>query len=316
VIGALPAALPASVVVVQHLAAAGTMRLPEVLARTGAMKVSWAEHGDALVPGHVLVGPPGVHVMVERDRTVLVGGPRENRARPAINRLFRSAARHHGGRAIGVLLTGMLDDGVSGLAAIKKVGGVTLVQDPSEAEYPSMPRSAVDAGVADHVLPLADLGPALVRLVHEQAAPAPVPSDVAVESSLDAGNGGWPDAVDTLGVHTAITCPVCGGPTWEVGPAGARMYRCFLGHAESAASLLSSQSDQVEHALRAAVRALQDRAMVYDKLSRDAHAMRTPRSGALYQQRAAEARAQADHARQLLVDLQRYIEREDQPPSD
>jgi two-component system chemotaxis response regulator CheB len=303
----LPAGLPAAVLIVQHLTPTSIMQLVDILQRATPLQVAWAEHGDPLTPGRVLVAPPGVHLLIDHDRVALAGGPRENRSRPSINRLFRSAAAHHPGRSVGVLLTGMLDDGVAGLVAIKKAGGVTVVQDPVEAEYPSMPRSAIAAGAVDHIAPLEKIGPLLVTLVRERAAiAAAVPIEVQIEAKLDAGHTAEPESFARF-EHTALSCSECGGPMWEAGDPGARTFRCFLGHAESGASLLSSQGMEVERALWAAVRALQDRALIFEKMARDALRLGTARSAEQYASRGAEARAQADRAREFLIELQRRI---------
>ena len=144
-----------------------------------------AEHGDPLAPGVVLIAPPGAHLLVDRRQVVLAGGPRENRARPSVNRLFSAAARHHDAFAIGVLLAGLLDDGVAGMAAIKAAGGVTVAQDPAEAEYDSIPRAAIAAGVVDHVVSLAELPALIERLVREPAARATLPDEIRIEAALD-----------------------------------------------------------------------------------------------------------------------------------
>ena len=307
VLAQLPADLPAALGIVQHLSAMSTMHMVTILQRGSKLPVSWAEHEDAFEPGRVLVAPPGVHMMIADGHVVLVGGPRENRARPAINRLFRSAARSYGGRVIGVLLTGLLDDGVSGLAAIRASGGVTLVQDPSDAEYESMPRAAVVAGAATQVLPLDAIGQRIALLVREPAAARRVPDEVRNGAAMDAASSLRPEAFDPY-EQTPLTCPECGGPLWEVGEGALRSYRCFLGHAETPLSLLAGNDREVERALWAAVRALQDRALTLEKLAGDAVRMGTRRSAAHYSRSAEEARTQAEHARQFLVDLQRRME--------
>jgi two-component system chemotaxis response regulator CheB len=175
-LGQLPASFPAAVLIVQHLMAPSSGHLVEILRRGSALPVTWAEHGDVLRLGHVFLAPAGTHMAIDRHQVILQRGPRENHSRPSINRLFRAAAAHHGNQTIGVLLTGMLDDGVAGLRAIKDAGGVVVVQDPADAPYPDMPSAAIRDLQVDHVLPLDAIGAALIRLTGEEIRAAPAPA--------------------------------------------------------------------------------------------------------------------------------------------
>jgi two-component system chemotaxis response regulator CheB len=244
-------------------------------------------------------------MLVEKDRVVLAQGPRENHARPSIDRLFRSAAAACDGRSIGVLLTGMLDDGVNGLVAIESAGGVTVVQDPADAEYPEMPRSAIATRKIDHVVRLDGIGPLLVRLTAEAPGPAKRPPDVALEAMIDREAFADPGDIGRLGPQTPISCPECGGPLWEAGAPSARTYRCYLGHVQTARSMLRSQSNEVERALWAAVRALQERATTWSRLAADSRAFGHELAAVDYDRRGREAHEQASRARTFLLELQR-----------
>ena len=165
-VAALPADLEASVLIVLHLAPTSPGRLPQILGSVAILPVAAATYGEIILPGRIYVAPPNRHMLVENDgRLLLTQGPMENRARPAIDPLFRSAALAFGPRLIGVVLTGYLDDGAAGLQAIKKCGGLAVVQDPKEAEAPSMPLSALRAVLVDHCAPLREIGPLLAGLV-------------------------------------------------------------------------------------------------------------------------------------------------------
>src|SRR5688572_29970180 len=173
---AVPADLPAAVLVVAHIPARSASALPLVLASGGALPVKAAEDGEPLERGTVYVAPPDRHMLIEHERLRLTRGPRENRVRPCIDTLFRSAAVDLGPRVVGVVLTGTLDDGTAGLWAVKDRGGVAMVQQPAEAEYPDMPESAIEHVRVDHVLPVADMGAKLAALAREatpQAVPPP-----------------------------------------------------------------------------------------------------------------------------------------------
>lgn len=164
----LPADLPAVVGVVLHVGSQHSI-LPELLSAHGPLRAVHPRHGERLVPGRIFVAPPDHHMLFTPDGVQLTRGPRENHSRPAIDPLFRSAALHWRDRAIGVVLTGDLDDGTAGLAAIKDCGGTAIVQDPATAFEPSMPASALAHVAVDGCLPLAAIGPALAQLVGLQA---------------------------------------------------------------------------------------------------------------------------------------------------
>jgi two-component system chemotaxis response regulator CheB len=155
----LPADLDVAVMIVQHLSSQDDSYLPEILARSSRLPVTQAVHGIPLQGGRVYIACPNQHMVVMDQSIQHVFGPRENRARPSIDALFRSAAVVYGPRTIGIILTGHLNDGTSGLSAIKRCGGVAIVQDPDEAEYPDMPRNALDAVEADHILPVDEMAP-------------------------------------------------------------------------------------------------------------------------------------------------------------
>ena len=167
----LPADLPAAVLIVQHLSATSTSYLVDILRRSSQLAVQWAEHGTRIEHGRVLVAPPAVHMVLQGDHVQLSQSAPENYSRPSIDKLFRSAAANRGSRVIGVLLTGMLHDGVAGLGAIQEAGGVAIVQDPTDAAYPQLPAAAVRAIRPDRVLPLETIGGAIIDLVGGPAPP-------------------------------------------------------------------------------------------------------------------------------------------------
>jgi two-component system chemotaxis response regulator CheB len=298
----LPRGLGAAVLVVQHLSPRST-QLAAILGRGSALPVDWARDGEQIAEGRVYLAPPDAHLMIEGRRILLGDGTRENHSRPAINRLFRSAATAHGSSVVAVVLTGMLDDGAVGAAAVRRCGGVVLVQDPADAAFPAMPENAIRAAAPDEILPLGDLPSAIVRRVAEEVAPVPVPPDLAVEAELDRSGRIDASALGAIAEQSPLSCPECGGPTWALGTPRAASYRCYLGHATSAHTLLAMKGAEVERSLWAALRALEERAATYGRLAIDAAELGTEGTAALYRKRAAEAQRQVAEVRQFLTAL-------------
>lgn len=265
----LPATLPAAVLVVQHLAPNSDAEglVARLAARTG-LRCQVAGHGAPLLAGHLYLAPPDRHLLPKEDRVLVSRGPSENGYRPAVDALFRAAAVAFGARAVGVVLTGLLHDGTAGLEFIKRCGGTAVVQDPAEAEYPSMPESALRHVVVDHVVPVALMGPLLVGLVGPAAAsprptPAPaggaVPPDLQLEAAIAERVVGTASQADELGHLVPFTCPDCGGNLWEVNHGQVLRYRCHTGHAYTAAALREGSQRKMEETLWVALRMMEER---------------------------------------------------------
>ncbi|HSF47886.1 MAG TPA: chemotaxis protein CheB, partial [Burkholderiales bacterium] len=259
----LPADFPAAVFIVQHMSPHARSNLATLIGRVSALKASTANAGDKIVHGHIYIAPSDRHMVLDDGRIELVYGPQENRHRPAIDALFRSAAAHHGPRVIGIVLSGSLGDGTAGLLAIKRCGGIAIVQDPEEALYRSMPRSALQQVAVDHVLPVARMGALLNRLAREASgAPSPIPDDIEREVALTARGVSTATDEAKLGELAPITCPECGGPLWDITEPGLRRYRCRVGHVFADESLIAEHAGALEQAMWAAVRGLQERGYV------------------------------------------------------
>lgn len=307
--GGLPPDLPAAVVVVQHTAASSPGALGEVLDRAGPLPARLAEDGDPLRPGHVLVAPPDRHVLVTDGpgglRLRLSRGPRENRTRPAVDPLFRSAAVAARSRAVGVVLTGLLDDGAAGLAAVARCGGLALVQDPAGAAYGEMPRSALAAVPDARTAPLAEIGPLLGRLAGIPAGPAPpVLRELQIEAHLTLHGMDDIDAMDEIGDRTPMTCPDCGGVLWGLGDGAPPRFRCHTGHAYTEASLTEAQTEATEAALYVALRTVEERVRLLRRMAREERRHGAPAAGdggSDYGARAAELERSAGLVRDLLV---------------
>ncbi|MEM5365382.1 chemotaxis protein CheB [Paraburkholderia azotifigens] len=263
----LPPDLPATVAIVLHVGSHESL-LPSLLNGSGPLEASHAEDGQVYKRGKIYVAPPDRHLIVDGTCFRLVQGAKENFARPAIDPLFRSAASEMGSRAIGVVLTGLLDDGAAGLEAIQACGGATLVQDPADAFAQDMPLNA--APFADYILPLAGLAARLVQLaggVPQSRGKEPDGRHTAARQRVTTEQRAWvgdplpPEALSEIALPSMFTCPDCHGSLWQVKDSRLLRYRCHTGHAFSAASLGAGRRDDVERSLLDAVRALREREM-------------------------------------------------------
>jgi two-component system chemotaxis response regulator CheB len=265
VVGALPADLPAAVLVVVHLQSGAESALPKVLARSSPLPARHPREGDPLDPGEILVAPPDHHMVVRDSRVHLSRGPRVNRQRPAVDALFRSAATTYGPGVVAVVLSGALDDGTLGAAVVAANDGVVLVQDPDEARVSSMPRAVLGAVRRARALPTADLAAAVVDLVRrspEEDRPAPR------EQEGSTAMAGGPTETTQLGVPAAVGCPECQGGMFESSADGALTYTCHVGHTWSAQTLLDAERQTVEGAIYNAASKLLEMAAVHRRLAK------------------------------------------------
>ena len=301
---ALPADLPATLLVVQHSAAESPGLLAGILDRRGPLRALMAEDGMEPLRGHIYVAPPNRHLLLGGDRIRVMYGPRENRSRPAIDPLFRTAAVHCRTRVIGVVLTGLLDDGAAGLLAVEHCGGLALVQSPDDAAHPEMPRRALATVERARPVTLAELGPLLARLVHEPAPePPPVPEGLRIEVLLTERAMKNDDWNQVPSHSTDFTCPECSGALREVDEEGIRRFRCRVGHAYSMDSLVAAKDDAVEEAFWLALQTLQERAQMLRSLADADRERGWARSASGFEERAREASGHADRLRDFISRL-------------
>ncbi len=265
----LPADLPAALFIVLHLPSSGTSAMPAILTRSGVLPAVHPTDGEPILNGRIYVAPPDYHLLLHPGSVRLSRGSKENRHRPSVDPLFRTAARVYNRRVIGVVLTGTLDDGTAGLHAIKMRGGLAVVQDPEDALYPGMPRSAIENVEVDYVLPLDRIAPLLVQLAHEpvREMEAVVSDEIEFESEMAEFNLNAIEDEDRPGTPSHFACPTCGGILWEIQDGRLTRYRCRVGHAFSVQSLMAEQSDGLEEALWTALRALEERAALARRMA-------------------------------------------------
>lgn len=307
IVAGLPPSLRACVLVVMHSAATAPSVLPEVLARSSDLRAAYAKTGDQLVPGRIFVAPPDFHLLVTADGLCVEQGPRENGFRPAIDPLFRTAARELGARVVGVVLSGALSDGTYGLSVIKRRGGLAIVQDPDEAVIASMPLSAMKGVDVDHVLPASQIATCLDRLSRTNGRPAggrPMPRG---RKTLEPQRLSAPIEVAEMkarfGPPSALTCPDCGGALWEIQEGRVVRYQCHVGHQYAPENLDAGQHDTLDEALWGAVRVLEEQAELKRRM-----ALRSAEAGLVvisegFGQDASDAVEQARRLRAVLLNL-------------
>lgn len=301
----LPADLPAAVLVAVHLSSDAPSALPRILARAGELPALHPADGEAMRAGVIYVAPPDHHLLVDGRRVRVVRGPRENGHRPAIDPLFRSAARHYGPRAVAVVLSGVLDDGSAGMRAVKQAGGVGVVQDFEDALYDAMPRNAMAAAPVDHVVPAAEAGPLVAKLVAEVADSPEGAEDMAdnidVELALTQFAARGSDAGEGVGPSSPYSCPDCHGVLNEITELDSVRYRCRVGHAWSPESLLAAQTVGLETALWMALRALEEKASLSRRLANRAKEYHARLSERRFSEQAEDAQQGAEAIRALLA---------------
>lgn len=261
----LPADLQAAFFLVLHFPEDATSVLPQILNRHGHLSACHPSDGDRIQNGRIYVAPPGSHMLVKRGYVRVVRGPKENGHRPAIDPLFRSAAINYKRKVAGVILSGLLDDGVMGLNAIKREGGQALVQDPHEAFFPDMPKNAIAHVSVDLVAPIADLAAALIEMINRPRVELEI---VDGDEAIDPTEMNLEDLsmLESSGVPSTYTCPECNGTLFELVEFGVPHYRCRVGHSYTAESLESHQSEELEAALWEALRSIEENLALSQKL--------------------------------------------------
>jgi two-component system chemotaxis response regulator CheB len=309
VIGGLPADFSAAVAVVLHIPASGS-HLPKILSDAGPLPASHATDGEPLLAGHVYVAPPDRHLLVRGGRCEVVRDARENGHRPAIDPLFRSAAVAYGSSTVAVVLSGARTDGSVGAAAVSREGGTVIVQDPDEADFPSMPATAIVRDHPDCVKPVADIAAAVAETVRNLPTKAPVSDNRRDEMILETSYAALDrDAVarrQPPGRPSAFSRPACGGVLWEA-DAGERndvdppRFRCRDGHAYTSEAVLDGEAAKIDAALWAAFRALHERAHLCSRSATRLRDREAATAAARFEQLAHEALGQAEIIRAVLL---------------
>jgi two-component system chemotaxis response regulator CheB len=314
-VGLLPGRLPAALFVVVHFPEQTTSALPFILDRAGPLPAAHPADGEAIWPGRIYVAPPSQHLVFEDGRIRLFFGPREHGFRPAIDPMFRSAAHTHGHRVIGVILSGTLYDGAAGMQAIKRHGGVALVQDPGEALFSGLPRSVIANDHIDYILPVSGIAGKITELVSEpghrggrmvkpqnEAALKPELAEEEASSNVVKKDVQAFQHGDESTPRTILSCPDCGGVLWEVHNGKLVRYECQIGHVYNEESLLTEQTHSLEGALWSAVRVLEQHAALTARLAMRAEEQGFVNSAGRFRQNSQESERNADLIRQIILE--------------
>jgi two-component system, chemotaxis family, protein-glutamate methylesterase/glutaminase len=295
IVQGFPTGLSAAVFVVIHTSSTSPGVLPNILSRAGPIRASQARNGEPIMRSRIYVPPVDHHLLIRDGHVVVSRGPKENGFRPAVDPLFRTAAIAYRERVVGVILSGGLDDGTSGLLEVKRYGGVAIVQDPAEAVSPSMPQSAVSNVDVDHVVTLAQIPALIAELTGQRAGKGarimpPRRRNVPDIAEVGTENLEVPDPADP---PSALTCPECGGALWEVQDHHVLRFRCHLGHGYTGEALSEQQVENIENAMWVAMRTLEESAALRRNLAQRTRgsSMNLLASGYEQQARAAEQRA-------------------------
>ncbi|GAA4104704.1 chemotaxis protein CheB [Mucilaginibacter panaciglaebae] len=251
----------AAIFIVLHVAksSSGSI-LTNLLQKKTKLNCNLAMDGQRIEPGSVYVARPDYHLIIKPGYIQLINGPRENRWRPSIDVLFRSAAVAYNSRVTGIILTGLLDDGTAGMVAIKRCGGTCIVQEPDEAEFQDMPSNVLQRVDVDYRVPITDIGYILNDMFSKSEKPSvKVPQDLLLEAGMTENMKSQINDLEKIGTHSNYTCPECGGGLWSIDNDPIKRYRCFTGHVFTQGLLLEQQSEHVEESLWASIRMMEEK---------------------------------------------------------
>jgi two-component system chemotaxis response regulator CheB len=305
-----PHDLPASVIVTLHLGSPSI--LDEILNRAGPLHAAFAVNRTLMRKSHIYLAPADCHLIVENDLLTLTNGPRENNSRPAIDPMMRSAAVCCGGRTIGVVLTGTLGDGASGLWAIDQCGGITVVQDPADADFSEMPANALNRVHPNHIVNLSEMPGLLAGLVSQPAGETmPVPESIKLEVAVAKGAHSTIEQVDRIGKRSGLACPDCHGAMWEIDEGNLVRYRCHVGHTYTAELMALALDENLRRALGSALRALEERRALAVKLGKESERNRQPHLAASWARRAATFQQELDVLRNSVARIDEIAARQE-----
>jgi len=307
----LPKDFGASIFIVQHIPPYSHSNLPAILNRESPIPAAHAIDGEPIQKRKIYIAPPDHHLLIEDDRILVKKGPKENRFRPSIDALFRSAAYVYGSRVVGVILSGLLDDGTSGLWTVKRLGGTCIIQEPEEAAFPSMPKSVLEYVDVDHILPIQKIGPLLHRLTKQPSTQQPIRLSkeeikrIQVETNIAAQDNAFELGILELGKFTPFTCPECNGILVEIKEGKLTRFRCHTGHAFTDTALLAGITKSIEDDLWQTVRGMEEAVMLLEQRGKQIEADGEQHKAESFYRKARDTRDQIHAIRTQIFQQQR-----------
>jgi two-component system chemotaxis response regulator CheB len=258
-------------------------------------------NGESINNNYFYLAPVGHHMMVGKGIIYINKGPHENRWRPSIDVLFRSAAAHYDSYAIGIILTGLLDDGTSGMSAIKRCGGICIVQEPVEAQFPDMPNNVIHNVPVDYRVSISDMGYILADLFSKPRQPlSAIPPDVKLEADITARMNFGMENLQQIATHSVFTCPDCGGGLWAINNDDVHRYRCHTGHVYNEHVLLQKQQEALEESVWVSIRMLEERRNLFLTMGKHAYEAGKTALNTAYQEKADETNVHIQRLKTLL----------------
>lgn len=304
IVSELDAQLPIAIIVVIHMGTHSFDSLLANLQKVTNFSLGYAEQEQSIEAGYVYVVPPNHHCMVQNGKLYLHRGPRVNTFRPSIDIAFRSAAVNYAARAVGVILSGLRDDGAIGMQAIKSCGGTTIVQSPDEAEYEDMPQQVMEAVDVDHVSAVRNI----INLIENNSKEklesiVTIPDNIKIEYDLDMFGGNKIEKLNKIGDQTSVSCPACGGPLWQIKNEKSIHFRCHIGHSLTPKVLINGQDEQIQQSLWLAYRILDEKYRMQKKLAEKIVGEENKIYKSLYEDKINETRENLDILRNTLSNI-------------
>ncbi|HVG42932.1 MAG TPA: chemotaxis protein CheB [Chitinophagaceae bacterium] len=299
--------------VVQHLSPFSPSMLPQIISRSSHLKAVHPKDGDKIKINTIYIAPPDHHLLIEKDKVMVKKGPKENRFRPSIDALFRSAAYSYGSRVVGVVLSGLLDDGTSGLWSIKRKGGTTLIQDPKDAEFPSMPLNVLEYVDVDHSIAMTEMGDLLNCITKEIATETALLSEeemdrLKVEVNIAAQDNAFEMGVLDKGALTPLTCPECNGALVKFTEGKIVRFRCHTGHAFTDSALLAGVTKAIEENMWKTVKGLEEAIMILENTAKQFEKQGKSKVAKAFSQKAKETHHRSQHLRKQIFEQEKFSE--------
>ena len=303
VISSLAPGMDLAVVVVIHVSRkSNAQHIANIFQRNSALAVRVAERGMSLQKGHLYVAPPEHQLMVKDDKLLLTNGPHENKYRPSIDVLFRSAAVHYRNRSIGIILTGLFEDGTSGMYTINHCGGICIIQNPAEAQFSDMPQSVLNKIKVNFKANLKEIPAIINEIINSPLPPEiPVPKEIRIEAELTEKMMTNINEIKKIADHTDFTCPDCGGGLWAIKNDPINRYRCHTGHVFTENRLHELQDGNIEESLWVAIRMLEEKENLLLLMTKRENGDEGPEISSFHENRLINVRKHIDRLRSFLA---------------